>query len=172
MMKLLVPALAALLLAAPAMAQPAPAPAPPAATDLDARLDAARRLMEVTGAMRMAGQIMDGLETQLIQIIASANPGKEALVRSLVSDLIMPEFRARVGELEQPILRIHADAFTGAEMEELIAFYATPLGRKVLAVTPQVSQQTFTLGAAWGQRVAQDAVAKHERAIRERGIQL
>jgi hypothetical protein len=170
--KLLAPALAALLLAAPAMAQTTPNPAPPAATDLDARLDAARRLMEVTGAMGMARQVMDGLEAQLIQLIASANPGKEALVNSLVTELLMPEFRARVGELEQPSLRIYAGAFTLAEMEELIGFYATPIGRKVLAVTPTISQQSAALGMAWGQRVAQDALAKHERAIRDRGIRL
>jgi uncharacterized protein len=171
-MKLLVPALAALLLAAPAMAQPAPAPAPPAATDLDARLDTARRLMEVTDEMGMLRQIMGALEAQLIQRIATANPGKEDLVRRLVSDLIMPEFRARVGELVQPTLRIYAGSFTQAEMEELMAFYATPIGRKVLAVTPQITQQSTALGLAWGQRITRDAIAKHERAIRERGIRL
>jgi len=39
-------------------------------------------------------------------------------------------------------------------------------------VTPQISQQSTALGMAWGQRVAQDAIAKHERTIRERGIRL
>lgn len=172
-MRLATLSLAALLLAAPALAQTAP-PAPPTAatTDTDARLDAARKLMEATGAIGMARQMIDGLEQQLVQIIAGANPGKEAQVRSLVTELLMPEFRARIGELEQPTLRIWADAFTVAEIEELLAFYATPIGRKTLSVMPQLSQQSSALGMAWGQRVAQDAITKHERAIRERGIRI
>jgi hypothetical protein len=162
----------ALALAAPVLAQPAPAPAQPATSETDARLSAARKLMETTGAIGMARQMIDGLEQQLVQIIASANPGKEAQVQSLVTELLMPEFRARIGELEEPTLRVWADAFTVAEMDELLAFYATPIGRKTLSVMPQLSQQSSALGMAWGQRVAQDAIAKHERAIRDRGIRL
>jgi hypothetical protein len=166
--------LGALLLAAtPVSSQPAPPVGPgAAASDTDARLAAARRMMETTGAMALAAQLIDALEGQLVAALSQANPGREAQVRQVVTELLLPEFRTRVGELEAPILRIWADAFTAAEMEEIIAFYATPAGRKTLSVMPQLSQQSGMLGMAWGQRVAQEAFAKHERALRERGIRI
>lgn len=166
--------LAAMLAAGgPAHAQPAPPSVPGAtATDLDARLEAARRMMAVTGAMSIAAQLIDALEGQLVALLEQANPGREAQVRAVVSELLLPEFRARIGELEQPLQRIWADAFTVAEMDEIMAFYATPAGRKTLSVMPQLSQQSSMLGMAWGRRVAEEAFAKHERALRERGIRI
>jgi hypothetical protein len=162
---------AALSATAPAHAQPAPAPAA-AASDAAARLAAARRLMEATGAIAMVGQMIDALDQQLVAHLSQMNPGKEAEVRRIVTDLLLPEFRARAGELEEPTMRIWADAFTAAEMDEIVAFYATPVGRKALAMMPQLAAQSTQLGMAWGQRVAQEAFAKHERAMRERGIRI
>ena len=147
----------------------APAAASP---DGEARLAAARRLMQATGATALAGQLVDALEQQLVALLAQANPGREAEVRSIVTDLLLPEFRARVGELEGPTERIWAAAFTAAEMDEIIAFYATPVGRKALSVMPQLAQRSTELGMAWGQRVAQEAFAKHQAALRARGIRI
>ena len=156
-----------------AQAQAPQAQAPQAAApDLDARMDAARRLMTATGAIGMAGQLVDILGQQLVTHLAQMNPGRQAEVQGLVAELLLPEFRARVGELEQPMIRIWADTFTVAEMEELIAFYATPTGRKALAAMPQLAAQANQLGMAWGQRVAQEAFAKHEAAMRARGLRI
>jgi hypothetical protein len=163
-------AIALFLLAAAPSARAQPAAAPPA--EQQARLDAAQRLMAATGAIGMATQMLAGMQAQLIALLGQMNPGKHAEVQSLVTDVLLPEFRMRLGELEEPIKLIWAEAFTIAEMDELVAFYGTPLGRKALSVVPQIAQQAQAVGMAWGQRVAQEAIAKHEQTIRARGIRI
>lgn len=161
---------ACLVAAGTAAAQPPPAAAPPPGTELQARMDAARRLMAVTGAAALAGQMVDAVGQQLIAHLVQANPGREAEVRAIVAELLLPEFRARIGELEEPSIRIWSDAFTAAEMEEIMAFYATPVGRKALALMPELATRSTQLGMAWGQRVAQEAFIRHEAAMRARGV--
>jgi hypothetical protein len=163
--------LAAALLAAPSVLAQA-TPPPTTQTQADARQAAAQRLMAATGAMAMAGQMLEAIQQQLVALLTQLNPGKGDEVQGLVADVLMPEFRARIGDLEQPTLRIWAEAFTAAEMDELVAFYNTDLGRKALAAMPQIAQASQALGMAWGQRVAQDAIAKHQQTIRQRGLRI
>ncbi len=65
-----------------------------------------------------------------------------------------------------------AQELTTEEMRGVREFYATPLGRKLLDAQPRVGAQAYGMGRAWGERIAQDAIAKHRDALRQRGVNL
>ena len=155
--------------ALPAGAQPAP---PPAAADADA-LAAARTLIETTGMTAMMGQVLDGMRAPLVQALRQQAPQlPPATVEKAVEEVLIPEFRARLPEFADSAAGIYVSNFTVAELRELVAFYATPIGRKTLLVMPQILQQSMAAGQAWGQRVAQDALLKNRAALAQRGITL
>jgi hypothetical protein len=48
--------------------------------------------------------------------------------------------------------------FTHDEIKGLIQFYESPVGRKMLAVNPDLMQESFGIGQAWGQKLAEDII--------------
>jgi hypothetical protein len=48
--------------------------------------------------------------------------------------------------------------FTHDEIRGLIQFYESPVGRKLLAVTPSITQDSYGIGQAWGEKLAQDII--------------
>jgi len=62
------------------------------------------------------------------------------------------------------LVPIYARHFTHEDITGLIAFYRTPLGRKLVAVQPKLTAEAMTAGAEWGKNVALRALKK----IRER----
>ncbi|WP_338664377.1 DUF2059 domain-containing protein [Pararoseomonas sp. SCSIO 73927] len=157
--------------ARPAPAAPAPAASTPAG-DPEARA-AARQLMDLTGATAMMDQVLAGMRPLLVQALRQQSPQvPQATVEKAVDEVLIPEFRARLPEAADATVDLYVRNFTAAELREVIAFYGTPVGRKLLQALPQLMQQSVAVGQAWGQRVAQEALTKHRAALRERGINL
>jgi len=49
------------------------------------------------------------------------------------------------------VAKLYKETFTESEIRELIAFYQTPVGQKVLARMPELTQKGFSIGATIGQ---------------------
>ena len=52
------------------------------------------------------------------------------------------------GKLDEALLALYTDAFSEAELKELLAFYQTPVGRKVLEQMPQLMAHSAQLTQA------------------------
>lgn len=52
--------------------------------------------------------------------------------------------------------------FTQDEIRQLIAFYQTPLGTKLIEKLPAITQESMTIGMKWGEEIAAKAMAKLE----------
>ncbi|MFC0250771.1 DUF2059 domain-containing protein [Massilia consociata] len=51
-----------------------------------------------------------------------------------------------IDEMISEMVPLYANNYTTAEIKELTAFYRTPLGRKMLAVTPRVTTESMAIG--------------------------
>ncbi len=149
----------------------------PAETRAQGAVDAtavgeARKLLS---AIKMEG-IVDQVASVQMQItadmIAGANPGKEALIRKIMLDDFLPEFRNRIPEFIDEVAGLYAVHFSSKELQELNAFYASPIGLKIIQLLPTLTQQGMQMGQVWGQKVAQDALRKAIPKLREQGITL
>ncbi len=152
----------------------AQAPAPPAGLPnvTDETRTAARELLNASGAEATATQMLTLLRGQMIAIFQRA-PGKTAEeTAKAVDELLLPELKARIGELLAMLAEIYASNYTVDEMNQLVAFYRSPLGQRVVAAAPKIGQESVVAGQAWGQRVGRDAIEKHAADLRRRGITL
>ena len=115
-----------------------------------------RRLMEVSGATRNA---LAGLEHGL---------ALERRINPNLPEEFFDEFRkaANSEDFEKVFAPIYADTFTHEEIKALIAFYESPLGRRLVAATPGLIQRCTLAGQAWGAatgaRIMKDLAAKGE----------
>ena len=134
---------------------------------------AARELAEATGLEGQLQQTLGLMRGQMMQMIQRGAPNKSpAEVARTVDEVLLPEIRARLGELRDILIELNAENYSVDDMKELRAFYATPLGQRVLKVAPVVGAQGFAAGRAWGEQVGRDAIQKNAEELRRRGVTL
>jgi len=160
----------AALAAAPsfAMAQAAPAPvATTAATAASPQANAAvKELLDAMDVRKMMTASFAEMEKALPQMmraqltaVINADPGADAQkkkaalakveqVLPVASQAINRMFKdpALIDEMMVDIAPLYANNYTVAELKELTAFYRTPLGRKMLALSPRLSAESMAIG--------------------------
>ena len=183
MRKILLLAAALIFAVAPANAQNAPAQSEGGATQraqaqkprpIDSeRLAMARKMMQTTGADRIAGQIMRVMMPQITGMLVRARPDKKKEITELMQE-VAREMSSRAGmqQLIDHIARIYAEEFTADEMRRILAFYDTPVGRKLISRMPSIIMRSQQAGRAWGQQVARKAIQRIRQKAKERGIDL
>lgn len=76
------------------------------------------------------------------------------------------EFKREIDakELINMTAEIYAKHFTAQELDELIAFYKTPIGKKLIEKLPIITSESMEKGQAWGanlgQKVMQSLIEK------------
>lgn len=148
----------------------APVLAAPGRNDDSQRLEKARILMELSGSQALADQTLLAVTRQAEELMAHENPGREAEVTVLVRDHFLPKARAALPELSRGITGLYAAHFTAAELDQMIAFYKSPAGRKLVAASPLIIQQSLSLGQAWAEGVGDKAWDSFAKAARDRGM--
>jgi hypothetical protein len=88
-------------------------------------------------------------------------------------DVIMPMLiqgmTSRLDELTDAMANIYAQNFTVAEMRQLIQFYRSPIGQKLLEKTPAVAQQSMAVGQQFAARLVEDMKGRMIEELRKRG---
>ncbi len=178
--------LATTLMAGTALAQTAPAapaiPPPVPAAPAAAHGEAAA-LTQMIGADKQSQQLISILRNQMIQLVMRAgakppagDPTKPSELMkvedaaAIVDELLMPDFLAQQADLNTQIIDVWANNFSVDDLKGLKAFYATPLGQKLIATLPAVTQQGMAAGQAWGQRIYQATINKNKDALIARGL--
>ncbi|WP_300673236.1 DUF2059 domain-containing protein [Soonwooa sp.] len=57
-------------------------------------------------------------------------------------------------ELQSKVAIIYANHFTEEDIDGLIKFYETPLGKKTIKELPLIMQESMTAGQEWGMEIA------------------
>ena len=68
------------------------------------------------------------------------------------------EQKINTSELLQQLAPVYDKYYSLEDIQGLIAFYETPIGKKLLATTPQVMQESMKIGQEYGQKIAQQAM--------------
>ena len=109
-----------------------------------------RELVGITGADRVGGQIMDALIQQFRQVYKDVPVEYWNDLRSTVQE----------EELSNRIVPLYTERFSVAELNELLGFYRSPLGKKLIAELPEITQQSVAIGQEWGKQQAGKLVEK------------
>jgi len=63
---------------------------------------------------------------------------------------------------------IYSRHFSSSDVRQLLEFYRSPIGRKMLAETPAIARESMLTGQAWGAQLGADVA----RQLAKEGIQL
>lgn len=88
-----------------------------------------------------------------ISTIESSVPAQRAAnprIPAVFWDRFLAESRNRRGELEDLIVSVYEHHFSSEELRQLISFYQTPVGQKMISETPSIMQESMQAGRQWG----------------------
>ena len=134
-------------------------------------LAAARDLVQVKGGAQMFEPVVIGVIEQTKASLIQTNP---QLAKDLndVSQALRTEYGPRSAELVNEAAKQYAQRFSEAELKDLVTFFKSPIGQKMLNQEPQVLDATFNFVQQWGPRVAEEVMVRFRAEMKKKGHNL
>jgi hypothetical protein len=108
------------------------------------------QLMELTGMAKLGNQMMTN-------IISSYKQNYPAATTEFW-DAFMKE--ADMSQLFEKIIPVYEQNFTDDDIKQLIVFYQSPVGRKMIDKMPVIMQQSMQIGSEWGKQLSEKVIEK------------
>jgi hypothetical protein len=89
-----------------------------------------------------------------------------------VSLIVAKSLAGREKEIGEGMARIYATDFTEQELKDLVTFYKTPLGQKLLTQEPKTVQASVAYMNQWGQNFAEIVNGQFRAEMRKRGKEI
>jgi hypothetical protein len=108
-----------------------------------------KALLELTGSGNLGMRVLQNMVTNFKKTYSE------------VSEKFWDDFMKEVNadDLENLIVPIYDKHFTEAEIDDLTKFYRTPTGKKMIEMTPTITDESMQVGRAWGKELG-EKVAK------------
>jgi len=103
-----------------------------------------RELLKTLGVVDLCQQVMDQMLTNFSQSYSTVPPEfwtemKRTMDANELVDLIVP---------------LYDRYYTNEDIEGLLAFYRSPLGKKVVSTLPEITKESMSVGQEWGKKKA------------------
>jgi hypothetical protein len=116
-----------------------------------------RQLIQLTGADKLADQMMVSMETNLKPGLMNAFPPGEYREKLVTLFFEKIHSKAIVG-IQQITIPAYDKYFSDEEIREMTAFYLTPIGKKAVAVLPQLMNDVLQAAQSWSQQLGRESL--------------
>ena len=163
------------LTAVPADAQQKNAPAAPAATPLKpaspAALAAAKEILAMKNASAMYASAVPNLVEQTKNALMQSNLNYQKDLNE-VAIIVAKTLAGREKEIGDGMAQVYANEFTEQELKDLVTFYKSPLGQKLLSSEPRAIQFSMSYMNQWAQAFAEVINGQFRAEMKKRGKEI
>ena len=154
------------LSAVPAMAQQA---APPKASP--AAIAAAKEILTIKNAGAMYAGAVPGLveKTKIALTQQNLNYQKDL---NEVAPIVAQQLAGRQNEIGDGMAQIYASEFTEQELKDLVTFYKSPLGQKLISAEPRAIGLSMAFMNSWAQNFSETVMGNFRAEMRKRGKEI
>lgn len=133
-----------------------------------AALATAHQLIDVTGATDLFKPLIAGVIEQAKTPFLQQNPD---LAKDLnqIGIKINAEMEPRFKELTNEVATLYATRFSNVELKTILAFYESPVGKKLLAQQPQIINTSMRFAQNWANKLSEEVMAKMRAELKKRG---
>jgi hypothetical protein len=158
----------ALAQAAPAQQRPPQPQAETAKQPSAAAVALAVQLLELKGGLGAFDAAIEGVITHHKGNLLQINPN---LTRDLdaTAQTVRADAAARRQELRNEVARGYASVFTEQELKDLIEFYKTPLGKKMIEGEPKAGEESTRRAQVWIDKYAVEVIERMRAEMRKKG---
>ncbi|WP_196259131.1 DUF2059 domain-containing protein [Pelagibacterium limicola] len=131
-------------------------------------LAAARSYIDLTDNANVYEITLIEIGLNVMRILVQQDPALADPVQEAIQTAF-DEYEARKSELYNQFARIYAMRFTQEELEEILTFYNSDLGKKLLAQNVTINQDMRTVLGVWEQNTQREFLARVRAILREGG---
>jgi hypothetical protein len=143
-------------------------PKPEAPKPTVAALAAARQILELKGGLKLYDPIVGNVIERHKLLLLRANPMIAKDLDAAAAKL-HGELESRRLELQNELVSLYAQAFTEKELKETLAFYKSPLGKKLIEEEPKILDSSMKWANNWTENLVKEVVQKLRAEMKRRG---
>ena len=162
-------ALGLALAGAPAWAQQ-PA-APPLKQASPAAIAAAKEILTMKNAAAMYASAVPNLVEQTKNVLMQSNLNYQKDLNE-VAIIVAKNLAGREKEIGDGMAQVYANEFTEQELKDLVNFYKSTLGQKLLASEPRAIQFSMSYMNQWAQQFAETINGQFRAEMKKRGKEI
>jgi hypothetical protein len=132
---------------------------------------AAREVLQMKNAAGMYANAVPNIVAQTKDQILSTNLNYQKDLNE-VAVIVAQKMAGKEKEIGEGMAQIYCNEFTEKEVTDLLAFYKTPLGQKMLTSEPRAIQFSMSYMNGWARNFAETVNGEFRAEMRKRGKQI
>ncbi len=136
-----------------------------------AAMAAAKELVAIKGAKTIYEPLVVGIVEKAKGMFLQTNP---MLSKDLneVAGKLRADMTPRSAEVMSETAHLYATRFTEQELKDMLAFYKSPLGHKLLVEEPVIADRSMKSMASWAEKLSEEVIGKMRTEMRKRGHEI
>jgi uncharacterized protein len=131
-------------------------------------LATAKELITTKGAAAIFDPVVPGVIEQAKSALLRTNPMLSKDLNEVAAKL-RADYALRSVEIVNDIAKLYATRFTEQELKDALAFYKSPLGRKLLVEEPRVLDEGMRNTQTWANKLSEEVLGKIRAEMKKRG---
>jgi hypothetical protein len=103
--------------------------------------------------------------------LVPTNPQLQQQLNEVAAQL-RKEFDPKRAEILNEVAKVYAQRFTEPELKEIVAFYKTPIGKKMIIEEPIALDQSLKVAQAWATRFSDEVLERFRAEMKKKGYNL
>lgn len=133
-----------------------------------AAIQTAREIIKVTGSTALFTPLIPGVVEQAKNLFLQQNPGLAKDLNEITTQM-RADLAPRFEELTAEVAKLYAIHFTEAELKDLLAFYKSPVGMKLITEQPKIGEEGLRFAQDWANRLSDQVIARMRDELKKRG---
>jgi hypothetical protein len=134
-------------------------------------LAAAKEILTMKNASAMYASAVPNLVDQTKNALLQANLNYQKDLNE-VAVIVAQKLAGREKEIGEGMAAVYTQAFTEQELKDLVVFYKSPLGKKLLSAEPQAINLSLAYMNSWAQQFAEVINGEFRAEMRKRGKEI
>jgi hypothetical protein len=139
-----------------------------AQTPSPAQVKLARQVVELSAASRVFDAAVPTVFQQIYSTYIQQNPDLSKEIAGVLQSLI-PEFDKRKEEIVGILAQTYAQKFTEAELNDLLAFYNSPTGKKLISQGGEIGRDSYAKVQEWSGKMLQQLTDRLKAEMKKKG---
>jgi hypothetical protein len=131
----------------------------------------AKELITVKGAVALYEPLVRGVIETAKGVFLQTNPNLSKDLNEVAAKL-RTDYAPRGAEVMNDVAKLYASRFTEQELKDALAFYKSPLGRKISNEEPKVLDEGFHRTQQWANKFSEEVMGRMRAEMKKKGYDL
>ena len=132
---------------------------------------AAREILAMKNASAMYASVVPNIVQQTKNQLMQSNLNYQKDLNE-VAVVIAQKLAGREKEIGEGMAKVYANEFSEQELKDLVTFYKSPLGQKLLSTEPRAIQFSMSYMNQWAQAFSEAVNGEFRAEMRKRGKEI